>query len=101
MALDISGATLGYDRNGLTKLIEDIQVNCIEETITAINDGMEFLLGEIENVWVGHSANGYRRKLEEDRDKVTSALQKVGEQIQTDLAAAIAQIDSVDQSITF
>jgi len=101
MGLSIENATVGYDRSGLTALIEAIRVDCIETTITAINSGMEELRTSIEQVWIGHSAEKYKQKLDEDKEKVTNAINTIGEQIAADLAAAITQIDNVDNSITF
>ena len=44
MALDISGATFGVDANGIQSFINELNTQCIADTISMMNSGLSELI---------------------------------------------------------
>ena len=101
MALDIGGATYGYDSAGLSTLKNNIRMNCIDASRDQLANGLEGLEAAISAAWVGESADKYTRKLREDVEETRRKLKQVGDQIDALLDAALKGMENVDKSISF
>ena len=53
MALDISGATFGVDENGIQSFINELNTQCIQDTINKMNSGLAELRTAVDEAWVG------------------------------------------------
>lgn len=101
MALTIDGATHGYDANNVQTLKNNINVKCVSETVAAINLGLTTLRTEVDNAWVGASAEKFKEKMEQDANEVSKAIQTAGEQCISFIDGTVGQMAEVDESITF
>ena len=68
MALNIEGATIGYDADNVEKALNNLEVNCINATIDKMNSSMSTLFDAVNAAWVGVSANQVVQALRETYD---------------------------------
>lgn len=101
MALNIEGATYGYDKDGLSALKENIRIKCIEQTKDTLSKGHTDLKDKIDEAWVGSSANKFKIKLAGDIHDTKNAIDNVGATISKILTDALKGMADVDESITF
>ncbi len=101
MALSIENATFGYDANGLQQAINNLNLKCVTETISAINGGMADLRSSVDAAWKGQAAEKFKTKMEEDADEVSSAIQEAGEALTSSLKTFVSNLADVDNSISF
>ncbi len=99
MALDIHGATFGVDANGISTLENNINVQCIEKTITAMNAGMAALRTAVDNAWVGTSAENFKSNMETDKDAVVDGLHQSYEILKGELEDIAAKMGEVDETL--
>lgn len=101
MALNIEGATHGYDSNNVQNLINHINVKCVSDTISALNLGISTLRSEIDNAWVGASAEKFKEKVENDANEVSKAIEQAGQTCVDFINSTVSKMAEVDNSITF
>lgn len=101
MALNFENSTFGYDSEGLQHLINEINVNCIANTISAMRTGLANINTSVDQAWVGQSANKFKDKVQEDANQVIKALEEAGNAVVGGLHASGGGMIDVDQSINF
>lgn len=101
MALNIEGASYGYDSNNLQQLKQRINVNCVSDTIANIRTGLNALNTAVTNAWVGTSADRFKEKMQADADAVSKFIQEAGDLCLAGLDGVGAGIKEVDESISF
>ena len=101
MALGIEGASYGYDSNNAQRLKNQINIKCVSDTVAAINMGLITLRSEVDNAWVGASAEKFKQKMEQDANAVSKAIQEAGNLCTSTIDGTVGQMAEVDESITF
>jgi hypothetical protein len=99
MALNIEGATLGYDANNVQKVLNDMNVDVIAKSISAMEMGMIGLRGDVDRVWVGASAQQFLRNMDYDVDKITDALNASHDVLKEELHQIISKMDELDRNL--
>lgn len=99
--LGIESATYGYDSNNTQNLINQINIKCVSDTVTAINTGLAELRVAVDQAWVGASAEKFKEKMEQDANAVSKAIEDAGEMCKSTLRSTVSQMAAVDESITF
>ena len=56
MALNIEGATIGFDANNVQTALNNLNTKCIGDAIRKMNDSMSELREYVDSAWVGASA---------------------------------------------
>lgn len=101
MALNFENSTFGYDAEGLQHLINEINVNCIANTISAMRTGLNTINTSVDQAWVGQSANKFKESVQEDADRIIAALEEAGDAVVSGLQSSGGGMIDVDQSIQF
>lgn len=101
MALGIEGASHGYDANNTQRLINNINVKCVGDTVAAINLGLGELRRAVDAAWVGASAEKFKQKMEKDANDVSKAIREAGDGLTNYINAVTSKMADVDNSITF
>lgn len=101
MALNFENSTFGYDSEGLQHLINEINVNCIANTISAMRTGLNAINTSVDQAWVGQSANRFKDSVQEDANIVIDALEKAGENIVNALKETGGEIIKLDEDMKF
>mgnify|MGYP002766197429 FL=1 len=101
MALNFENSTFGYDSEGLQHLINEINVNCIANTISAMRTGLNAINTSVDQAWVGQSANRFKDSVQEDANIVIDALEQAGEDIVNALKETGGGIIKLDEEMKF
>lgn len=99
MALNIEGATLGYDANNVEAAKRSLNENVIQDTITKMNQELATLRTAVDTVWVGQSAEQFKKNLEFDADYITKCLEETRDVLNTELNEIVNKMDEVDQNL--
>lgn len=74
MALSIEGATYGVDEMGMKAALRHVENNCINATKSALRSGVSALRDEVNNCWVGKSADTFKENIQHDVDDICAGL---------------------------
>lgn len=99
MALNIEGATLGYDANNVQAAFNSLNENVIAETITQMTSSMSTLREAVDAVWVGQSAEKFKENMEYDKNYIIDCLNQTKEVLHTELNEIVNKMDEVDQNL--
>lgn len=99
MALNIENATLGYDANNVDAAKRSLNENVIQDTITKMNQEVSTLRSAVDAIWVGQSAEQFKKNLEYDVDYITKCLEETREILNTELNEIVNKMDEVDQNL--
>lgn len=94
MALNIEGATIGFDANNLQSTLNHIQNNCVNNAKNALKRNMDTLRSAVDDCWVGQSAETFKSNMQHDVDAICkhlddayAALKGVFQDVQNQYAA--------------
>lgn len=99
MALNISGADIGYDQNEVQTAINNLNTVCIADTIELMTSGMADLRTAVDAVWIGQSAESFKNNMETDKTNIINGLNDSETVISAQFADIISTWDDVDQNI--
>ena len=74
MALNIEGATIGFDANNLQSTLNHIQNNCVNNAKNALKRNMDTLRSAVDDCWVGQSAETFKSNMQHDVDAICKQL---------------------------
>lgn len=95
MALDIQGASIGYDVQGIKDLMDQIHTEVVSKTIDKMHAKESEIETWVSDAWVGQSADnfvsnlkGYQGELEKVLNKAEAGLKSEFSQIQSEIKNA-------------
>lgn len=74
MALDITGATVGYDQEGVQTLLDDIKASLITESIEKLRGSETDLATALDEIWRGESEEAFKSNMHDDVETICKAL---------------------------
>ena len=74
MALNIEGATIGFDSNNVETALNNLNTKVIQDTIVKMNSSMSTLRDYVDSAWVGASAEQFKNNMEADKEKIAQSL---------------------------
>ena len=99
MALNIEGASIGFDANNVETALNNLNTHVIQDSITKMNGSLQTLRESVDNAWVGASAEQFKKNMESDVKKITQALQDTYEILKTQMYSIVNEMASVDQEL--
>ena len=99
MALQISGADIGADTNGVQTAINNLQVHVIQDTISKMNSSMETLRTSVDEAWVGQSAENFKDNMETDKNTVVDALNETFEGLKSEINQIVSRMGEADEAL--
>ena len=99
MALNIEGATLGYDASGVNAYISDINTNLVDEACSQLRKGLEELRVATDEVWVGRSAETFKANMEHDVEEICNAIIQAKNSLITELNALGNRMGELDENL--
>ncbi len=99
MALNIEGATIGYDADNVEKALNNLEVNCINATIDKMNSSMSTLFDAVNAAWVGVSANQFMENMSYDKDQVVQALRETYDVLKGEIDDIVAKMAAMDEDL--
>ena len=74
MALNIEGATIGFDANNLQSTLNHIHNNCVVNAQNSFKRNMDTLRTAVDECWVGQSAETFKSNMQSDVDQICKQL---------------------------
>lgn len=99
MALNIEQATLGYDANNVQAAFNSLNQEVIGDTITLLQQGTDKLKTATDQVWVGQSAEQFKKNIEFDADYISKCLEETRDILRIELDEIVNKMDEVDQNL--
>ena len=97
MALNIEGASIGFDINNIEAAINNLNVRCIGETIELMTSGFSEIQSTVDSVWVGASAEQFKNNIKYDIDNVAKALEETKELLKAEMYHIVNEMTAVDE----
>jgi uncharacterized protein YukE len=99
MALDINGATVGYDHAGIDTLLRDIKANVIEEAKEKLKSSEATLDESLDNIWQGKSEETFKNNMHQDVLVVCDALDKAYDTLAAEIYRTGSAMGQVDEGL--
>lgn len=99
MALNIEQATLGYDANNVQAAFNSLNQEVIGNTIVLIQQGISGLREATDQIWVGQSAEQFKKNMDYDADFISKCLEDTRDVLRTELDEIVNKMDEVDQGL--
>ena len=99
MALNIEGATLGYDANNVQDALNSLNMQVIEGSKVRLKNSLLSLRETVDSVWVGQSAEQFKKNMDYDVDTICKALDETRGVLETELHEIVNKMNEVDQNL--
>ena len=99
MALNIEGATLGFDANNVQAAINSLNTEVIENTKVTMNQKLSELRTAVDTIWVGASAEQFKKNMEFDVNKICSQLDETKKILEEELYNIVNKMGELDQNL--
>ncbi len=99
MALNIEGATIGFDSNNVEKALSNLNTSVIQEAIKTMNSSMSKLRDSVDEAWVGASAEQFKANMESDKDRITTALQETYDVLKSEMYQIVNEMADADAAL--
>ena len=99
MALNIDGASIGYDENQMASTLNHVHNNCVIATKNALRANLAQLRQEVHACWVGQSANNFMDNMEHDVDEICKGLDAAYEGLEAEFKKVLAGLAEIDQEL--
>lgn len=99
MALNIERATLGYDANNVQEAFNSLNQEVIGKTIVDMQQGLDTLRAATDAVWVGTSAEQFKKNMEYDADFISKCLEETRDILKAELDEIVNKMDEIDQTL--
>ena len=99
MALDISGATVGYDATGIKALLSNIHASVIQEASDEMVARRGDLDQALDQVWQGESEEKFKENMDDDVKRVRNALEKIYRALEGEVNQIGQRMGKVDEEL--
>lgn len=99
MALNIEGATIGYDENNMTRTLNNVHNNCVEQAKKGLRTNLSELNSSVNRCWVGQSAENFKSNMEHDVEEICKGLEAAYLGLEAEFKKVIAGLAEIDQQL--
>lgn len=99
MALNIEGATVGYDENNMVSTLNHVHNDCVVAAKTALKNNLSKLNDTVNACWVGKSADIFKQNMEHDVEEICKGLDAAYEGLEAEFKKVIAGLSEIDQQL--
>ena len=99
MALDISGASIGYDEGNMISTLNHVHNNCVQFAKNALRANIATLRTEVHACWVGQSANNFMDNMEHDVEEICKGLDAAYDGLEAEFKKVLAGLAEGDQEL--
>lgn len=99
MALDISGASIGYNSENLAKALENIHTEVIQKTIDKMQRSRDTFTDWLHTAWVGHSADNFENNFAIQQVRIAVVLQKAEAMLRTQFGQILKELSHADAEL--
>lgn len=98
-SLTIDNATIGYDVEGMNTVYKDIKANLIDEVIKQLDANVPTLISNVNNYWIGASADAFKTKIENDTAIVKKRLREIEMGLTVELNQMMRNVNNSDATL--
>ena len=99
MALNLEGATIGYDENTMASTLDHIHNNCVIKAQNELRKNLSTLRDSVHACWVGQSANTFMDNMQSDVDTICQGLDSAYAALEAEFKKVLAGLAEIDQSL--
>lgn len=99
MSLTIDKATVGFDRTNVTKALQNLHTECIEDTITTMDNELATLDDAVDAGWVGQSAETFKNNMRADVKMISENLRAAYNLLESQMHQIVNNMEEVDQNL--
>lgn len=99
MSLQLSNATVGYDRTGVQRLIASLDEQTVQQTNSLLIKELEKLNTATDAAWVGSSADIFKKNMQTDVNNITTALTQTFDTLKNEIYQIVNEMDNIDQNV--
>ena len=99
MALNIEGASIGFNENQMITTLNNVHHNCVELTKGALRMSLGTLRDSVNECWVGQSADNFMSNQESDVEKICAGLDAAYEGLVNQFKEVGAGLNEIDQTL--
>ena len=72
--LAFENATIGFDKAGLSKVLDDVRIEVIENAQKKMTDSFDLLIEKVDAAWQGQSAENFKKLMAYHKQTVSDAI---------------------------
>lgn len=99
MALNIEGASIGFDVNNVETALNNLNTRVIQDTINKMNSSMSTLREYVDNAWVGQSAEIFKENMETDKDTISKSLNDAFDCLKSEMYQIVNEMGEADAAL--
>ena len=99
MALEIEGASIGYDSNNLQSTLMDIHTDCIIKAQNELRTNLKDLNDALNECWVGVSADNFKSNMEKDVEGICKGLESAYNDLVEEFKGILAELAKIDEEL--
>ncbi len=99
MALNIEGATIGFDSNNVETALNNLNTKVIQDTIVKMNSSMSTLRDYVDSAWVGASAEQFKNNMEADKEKIAQSLRDTYDILKSEMYQIVNEMATADEEL--
>ncbi len=99
MALNISGASIGYDENNVTAALNRIENDVIANMKSELRNRLSQLRDEVNQCWIGKSAETFKENMDHDVELICQGLDAAYTGLENEFNKIKAGLAEVDQEL--
>jgi uncharacterized protein YukE len=99
MALEIEGATVGYDVSGIKSLKDDIRANVVEKATTDLRTHVKDLEDAVDEIWAGNSAKTFKDNMQKDVQAVIAAMEAGLAALESEINQVAKRMQEIDDNL--
>ena len=99
MALTIEGATQGFDANNVQDYINDLNIAVVDAAKSSLDNQMDTLRTAVDTVWVGKSAENFKKNMETDVEAIKDALDEAKDALLSELYDIVDKLGEMDEGL--
>ena len=99
MALNIENSTIGFDARNVEKALSNLNSQCIEEAIHAMDKGVSDLETALKDAWVGESADQFFQNMLTDKEFISGKLRETFNILREMMYQIMNEMSYVDQDL--
>lgn len=99
MALNIEGASVGYDENSMNSTLNHVHNDCVVSAKNALRQNLSTLRDAVHACWVGQSANNFMDNMDKDVEEICKGLDAAYEGLEAEFKKVLAGLSEIDQNL--
>lgn len=99
MALNIEGATIGFDANNVETALNNLNTRVIQDTINKMNSSMSTLRETVDSAWVGQSAEIFKDNMETDKEMISKGLNDAYDVLKSEMYQIVNEMTEADEGL--